>query len=668
MPASRSKSRRKRVRDGESLWLRRAAIALAGILVYSNSLGGPFIFDDDAAIPSNVHIREWWRLADILSPQRGTPLSGRPLVTFSFAANYAVGHLQTLGYHVVNVAIHIVCALLLFAIVRRSLEWPRVRSTLRGKSVNLAFAAALIWTVHPLNSEAVDYLVQRTESLMALFYLLTLYASARAVESNRARWKALAICSCFAGMACKESMVTAPVMVILYDTTLVYGSVAMAWRERWRFYLSLASTWVFLALLLWSGARLEGGLSAGDFTTPVSVWVYLLNQAAMIARYLRLSVWPSSLVSLYGLPLPLTLSDIWPYALLIGALGLATAVALFRRPPLGFLGAWVFVTLAPTSSVIRLTEVGAERRMYLPLMALAVLAVAAASNLWSWGEQVLRSPAHKQTGTRKVAAAATLAMIATPLGAATLTRNREYSSGLVMAQTVVARRPSSVAHYEMGSELVALGRRDEGIAEFRQAVATFPRAHFYLGQALYTEGKLDDAIAELQTFIQEDPLIVQVIRAHLLICGAYSTQQRWPEATNECRTVLAMTPANVDAQFLLADALSGEEKFDEAIPHYRAYLQARPREVAALTNFGVALATTQRTDEAISVFRQASDVEPQNARLRVNLARALFDRENFVDAADQARKAVALDPNDLDARDLLSRALAQVRSAGQPRK
>jgi protein O-mannosyl-transferase len=649
-------------------WLLSATIALAGILVYANSLGGPFIFDDDAAIPSNVHIREWWHLADILSPQRGTPLSGRPLVTMSFAVNYAVGHLQTLGYHVVNIAIHVICGLLLFATVRRSLEWPRVRETVRGKSVNLAFAAALIWTIHPLNSEAVDYLVQRTESLMALFYLLTLYASARAVESNLARWKALAVCSCFAGMACKESMVTVPVMVLLYDTTLVYGSLALAWRERWGFYLSLASAWGFLALLLWSGARLEGGLSAGDFTTPVSVWVYLLNQATMIARYLRLSVWPSSLVSLYGLPVPLTLSDTWPYALLVGGLGVATIVALFRRPPLGFLGASVFVTLAPTSSVIRLTEVGAERRMYLPLMAIVVLATALASNLWSWGEQMLRSPAHKQTGTRKFAAAATLAMIATPLGAATLTRNREYASGLIMAQTVLARRPSSVAHYEMGSELVALGHRDEGVAEFRQAVATFPRAHFYLGQALFTEGKLDEAISELQTFIREDPLIVQVIRAHLLICGAYSTQQRWPEAIEQCRTVLAMTPANIDAQFLLADALSGEDKFDEAIPHYRAYLQSRPNEVPALTNFGVALATTGRMDEAIPVFREASNLEPQNARLRVNLARALFDHENFAGAADQAQRAVALDGNDLDARDLLSRSLARLRSAAQPGK
>jgi tetratricopeptide (TPR) repeat protein len=658
MPASR----------GGSSWLRGATIALVGMLVYSNSLGGPFIFDDDAAIPGNVHIREWWRLADILAPQRGTPLSGRPLVTLSFAANYAVGHLQPIGYHIVNIAIHVACALLLYAIVRRSLEWPRVRKSVSGRSVDIAFAAALIWTVHPLNSEAVDYLVQRTESLMALFYLLTLYASARAIDANRARWQALAVCSCIAGMACKESMVTAPVMVILYDATLVYGTVGAAWRERWRFYLSLASAWGVLALVLWSGARLEGGLSAGDFATPVSVWVYLLNQTAMIARYLRLSLWPTSLVSLYGLPVALTLSDVWPYALLILGLGAATLVALDRRPPLGFLGAWIFLTLAPTSSVVRLTEAGAERRMYLPLMAIVVIAVAAASNLWSWGQQVLQLRVLQQTGTGRFAGTATLAMIAVPLGAATLTRNREYASGLIMAQTVVARRPSSVAHYEMGSELVALGRRDEGVAEFRQAVATFPLAGYHLGQALFAEGKLDEATAELQTFIREDPQLVEVIRAHLLIGGAYAMQQRWPEAIEQCRTVLAMTPANIDAQFLLADALSGEDKFDDAIPHYRAYLQARPNEVPALTNFGVALATTGQMDEAISVFRQASSLEPQSARLRVNLARALFDHENFADAADQARRAVALDANDLGARDLLARASAVLRSAGQAQK
>src|SRR5262249_11699858 len=149
---------------------------------------------------------------------------------------------------------------------------------------------------HPLNTEVDDYITQRTESMMALFYLLTLYAAAWAsnvrpksdAAGNMAwvtrTWSGIAIVACALGMGSKESMVTAPVMVVLYDRVFVFDSMKKAVRARWPLYAGLAATWIVLVAVNWSGSRIH---SAG-FSTGVSVWTYLLNQSAMIVRYLRL--------------------------------------------------------------------------------------------------------------------------------------------------------------------------------------------------------------------------------------------------------------------------------------------------------------------------------------------------------------------------------------------
>ena len=328
----------------------------------------------------NPQIRQLFA-SSVLFPERELPVAGRPLVNVSFAINYALGRLDVRGYHVWNIATHLLCALLLFGIVRRTLELPAVRPRLGRWSADLAFAVALIWVVHPLNTEAVNYLTQRTESMMGLFYFLTLYASIRArMSAHASRWAVTSVVSCAAGMACKESMATAPLMIVLYDRVFLFDSLRQGLRERWRLYAGLAMTWLVLAALMLSGPRVH---SAG-FSSPIRPWTYLLNQAVMIVHYLRLAIWPRALVLNYGAPSPLTLHDVAPYAVLVVALFLVTVAALALRPKAGVSGAWFFVTLAPASSIVPIaTEVGAERRMYLPLAGLIALAVVGCATAWT---------------------------------------------------------------------------------------------------------------------------------------------------------------------------------------------------------------------------------------------------------------------------------------------
>jgi len=237
----------------------------------------------------------------------------------------------------------------------------------------LALAAALLWTLHPLQTECVTYLSQRAETLMGLFYLLTLYAVIRGSQGPwSAVWYAVAAAACLLGMASKEIMASAPLCVLLYDRAFLAGSWRAAWRRRWKLYLALGGTWLYLGYLILT-AHGRGGTVG--FGLPITPWQHLRNQFVAICLYLRLAVWPHPLVLDYLGFWVHRFGEAAPYAVVVAGLLAATLAALWRRPKVGFLGAWFFLVLAPSSSVFPLVETVAEHRMYLPLAALVVGAV-----------------------------------------------------------------------------------------------------------------------------------------------------------------------------------------------------------------------------------------------------------------------------------------------------
>ena len=296
-----------RCRVARSPWRnpQRSALVAAGLIVlatlaaYSNSFAGPFVFDDELSIPSNMTIRQLWPIwKPLCPPNHGETVSGRPLLNLSLAIDYAISRLDVWSYHATNLAIHILAALLLFGILRRTFLLPAMRDRWGAAAVPLALTIALVWAVHPLQTESVTYIIQRAESLFGLFYLLTLYCFVRGVGSSRAMlWYAVCVVACLLGMASKEVMVSAPLMVLLYDRTFVAGSFREAWRRRYGLYLALAGTWLLLGwLVAWSGTR---GSSAG-FGIGVGCWEYLGTQFGAILNYLKLCVWPHPLVFYYG--------------------------------------------------------------------------------------------------------------------------------------------------------------------------------------------------------------------------------------------------------------------------------------------------------------------------------------------------------------------------------
>jgi hypothetical protein len=491
-----------------------AVIVAAGVLAYANSFAGVFVLDDVRAIVRNPTIRTLWPISVPLSPPSESTAAGRPVSNLSFALSYATGA-EPASFHAGNLIVHLAAALALFGVVRRTLLSHRMRDRFEAAAVWLALAVALLWVVHPLHTSAVTYIVQRVESLMGLFYLLTLYCAIRASEGLKRRWwAAAAVVGSAAGMGTKETMVTAPLMVALWDYLFGGREEGRLAGIRWRLVGALATTWILLAFLVWRDFR-----APSVDLSPATIWLYLRTQAEVVAHYLRLAFYPSPLVFLYDWPLvPAPIWMAWQAALLAALVAL-TAAGIWKRHPAAFPGAWFFLILAPSSSVLPIvTEVAAEHRMYLPLAAV-IAAVVVGIHL-----AVTRFMGH---WTR--AAAVALIAAAGALGTVTFARNAVYASAEGLWADTVARRPED------------------------------PRPRVAYGEALARAGRVSEAESQLWRAIElapGDPT------ARVRLGSVLAQQSRYEQAAAQFNAALALKPGDVDALRFLGeiDAIQRRER------------------------------------------------------------------------------------------------------------
>jgi tetratricopeptide (TPR) repeat protein len=537
-----------------------ALVAVTG-LVYGPSLRAPFIFDDVESVLENPSIVRLWPLGDTggqpgpLSRFRGSAVAGRPLVNYSLALNYHFGELDPAGYRAVNICLHILSALLLFLIVRRMLSLDRFGDRFAHARQPLALAVALLWAAHPLQTEAVVYVTQRTELMMALFYLACIYAAQRYWSSptpaQRARWAVVASLASLSGMASKEVMVSVPVVVLLLERTFVTGSIRLAWKNSRALYLGLASGWLLLAFLNYDGPR---GHSAGFHgTVPAHLW--WMTQARVLALYLKLVVWPHPLAIHYDFA-PLDGAAAWPWLLFVALLAFATALLYLRRSAAGTLGVIVLAILSTTLLVPISTEVVAERRMYLPLAALVALIVVGGYHQL---HRLVRQPGGGGLATwshRRLAmgaaGAAGLLLLASCVRSAR--RLEVYRDELTLWENTVATQPGDAfAHYNLG---VVLSRQDkdmQAISHYERAVALDPRyaaAHFNLAVSLSRIGRAPDALPHFASAISLQP---NAAGDHAAFGLALAEAGRLPEAIAQFERALALDPRDLSFHAALSD-------------------------------------------------------------------------------------------------------------------
>lgn len=590
----------------------------AGFGVYANSCSGPFIIDDLAGIVENPDIRHWGGWWNTIAVSLNSTISGRPLMWFTLAVNYWWHGLDVWGYHAVNVCLHVSCMLLTFGILRRTMLLPYWKGSFDNRSAAVtAGVMTALWGVHPLLTETVVYVSQRMELLSGLFYLLTLYFSIRAWDSKAIVLHVAAVASAAIGLLAKEQVASAPIAVILFDSVFVFGSLFAALRARALFYLGLASTWMIFVVLTSYGPR----SAAVGFDLGVSAADYLRTQAGVLVHYLRLSVWPD--------PLCISYAD-WPIqhswaasalpGLFILALLFLTVYALWKRSWMGYAGAWFFLILGPSSSFVPIiTEIAAERRMYLPLISIIALAVAG-------GVVVVRQMAGRLAGpriARPLVASITLLVFAGAAGA-TLHRNTQFrTTEAILGATLIARPEDELVRGALMQDAALRGDMDQAHKLFQDGLRVNPKSesvHYNWGECLAMTGNVDAAIEQF-------------------------------------RLLLTLNAENHRAQRRLGMLLMQTGRAAEAVDQLAAGLWKAPEYFSGYNNLGVAQASLNRNDEAVASFQTAIELNPRFADAYFNLGSVLIRLERLTEAKSALQQAVQLSPHDITIRMLFAEVL-----------
>jgi Tfp pilus assembly protein PilF len=509
------------------------ALLLAAAGLYANSLAVPFLFDDPV-------------------PSAPLDYATRPLVWASFDLNRAWSGAAVWSYHVVNIAVHAAAAVALLCVLRRALAlaWPAATAADRAA---LAFATALAWTCHPLGTSAVTYLSQRAESLAALFALLTCLGFLLVVARERVLlgWS-LCVLGTVAGFATKETAATVPLILLFFERTLVRDDLAATWRARGRLHLVLALlsallAWFFIGPLLFA-EQSSAGFGAHEFFGPRE---YLRSQYGVLLHYLRLVFWPHPLVFDYGWPVAHGFAAIVPPFLAVLALLGATLALLRRRHPLGAAAGAFFLYLAPTSSIVPVKDIAFEHRMYLPLAAVLVAAFALAARLMP-------------VAVRARGLAAAGFVLAVPLGALTVLRNREYRSAEAIWTTVVERAPENPRGYNnLAAIRLDQERYDEAETLLARALELKPRyarAEDNLGVLAAARGRIELA---LEHFARANA-IEESARVHTHMARLLELTSRGDEAEQHHRRALELAPRDGRVHLALGQFLARAGRMSEA--------------------------------------------------------------------------------------------------------
>ncbi|MCE9593032.1 MAG: tetratricopeptide repeat protein [Planctomycetes bacterium] len=558
-------------------WLVYAVLVAVTVAAYWSSFDGVFHWDDEDDLLRNPFIRDFataWN-----APSQGG-LAGRPVASYTFALNYALGGYATFGWHLVNLAIHSSAVCLVFAILRRTFSSASFDASVRSRAVWLAAFVALLWAVHPLQTQSVTYFVQRVESLMGLFVLATLYAAIRAFDGPRSfAWSLACVGACWLAVGTKEVAVVAPFLVWIYDRTFAAGSFAEAWKRRRGLYLGLASSWILLACLVVASEGRSESVDVG----VAGVWAYLRVQAFALATYVKLAVVPYPLIFDYGVRIQVA-PWVWASAgaAIVAAL-VFTVVAVVRGRPIGFALAWFFLILAPTSSVLPIvTEFVAEHRMYLPLAGLLAIAVVFVG-------------ARVKLPSSLAAAFGVCVVIA--FGALTFARNRDYHDPDGMWADVVAKCPTNDrAQNNFGNCLRAKGDLDGAFEHYAKACELAPDDANWrtnLGAIRLERGDVAGALVDLERAVAADPshALARTLRAK-----AFGLSGEVDRATADFRAVLAAAPDYGPALKELALLLLANDRAREAVPYFQSALAIAPGDPDVLWGLAWICATAPEDD------------------------------------------------------------------------
>ncbi len=623
-------------------WL--VILAAATTITYANSAAPIFGgLDAKQSIRDNPYITRLWPLSDAMSfplladtmagdaGGKGGSVARRPILSLSFALTIAIFGPSPLGFHLVNIAIHLLTGLLLFDTLSRRIAGVRPPPAWPAPS-HLAGMTCLIWLLHPLQTESVTYVVQRAESLCGFFGMVTIWSWDRWSTglSGRHRWLALSVSACAMGMATKETMVVVPVLVLLYDGTFLSRNIVQAIRDRRPGYLWLFSTWLVLVALLvatWTDVH-------RDFDEGRNLW-YAMHQPYVIGCYLFKLFWPRDLF-VYLNTRQFDHVPAWQLtcaAIALAATAVTTIRAIRRGHWSGFVGAWFFLWLAPSSSVVATSDVIQEHRIY--------MASAAPCLLFVLGINGLTTLAKPKYANR--VAQASLVLIAILLGGRTWQRNLYYRGEFSPIHPADIHEAYTIllSHYLTQPNL------DHAVAEARIQLKNgdSPRdasfAHLVLAIAAARAGDEDTADEHYIELLERNPDYAQ---GHLYYAQFARSRGRWEDAIQQLHRARDLDPTSTAILRELGITLTGAGRYAEARAALQACVEAHAESATAINNLAYLEASDGNPELAEALYQKALQLDPESLLALTNLADLYRDENELAAAAATYERILALYP------------------------
>ena len=618
-------------------------LAAAVVLIYSNTFHHPFVFDDHRNITEYDKIRDVSKFLSLKSC-----FESRSIAMLSFALTYRFCKLDVFWYHMGNILIHLFAswtAYFLALNVLRVLPAGRVaplktvspqakptgppyRRT--GSIRSAALFAALLFAVHPLQTQAVTYIIQRQASMAALFFMgsVLFFCYARTGVKKKRYFFMSAVCGLLA-VKCKENAFCLPGVLLLVEFVL-FDRTWKGWKRKlpWLGVLGLAGLFLGLHLMgvFHAAADKDLWISISEVTrsqTKISRWQYLCTQFSVISIYIRLLLFPvgQSLDWLY--PLKAGFFDgLTPAALLFLAAVISGSVMAVKKYPLIALAAgWFFITLAIESSIFPIADAMFEHRLYLPMFAYALFV--------PWLVFRLVPDSRRRLG------ALLCVVLVVVLGAGTYMRNRVWRSAEILWKDVLKNNPRNYrAHNNLGRTLAREKRYMEAMPHIETSLSIMPD----YAEALNNKGNVSLSLGDAETALQFSMKALQVrpsfLKAHQNVANALVALDRPREALPHYYKAVKTKQKNASVRNNLGLALAMLNRLDKAIRQYHLALKTEPDDPEILTNLGLALARKGRRKEAVTVYEEALEGNKEYAEAHHGLALTLA----ALGQTDQAEK------------------------------
>lgn len=536
----------------------------ATVAAYRKSFHSPFTLDDSSALFQTPAIRSPW------TAWQGT--ASRRFVNLTFALNYYFDGYRVTGYHAVNFGIHVAGGLVLFGLIRRSLNASGIPSDLSRRGARIAAAISVIWLIHPLQTQSVTYVVQRYESLMGGLLIGSIYCLSRTATSPRPWiWNIGCLVAGWLSVESKESAIVLPLIAIAYDRTFMSTTWRELCRRRGLVHLGLAATSAYLLLRSRAAFDTSTPVTAGFGATSSTPWQYLSTQPGVILHYLRISLWPDVLCIDYRWPIAREWLTIVAPGLVVLGLFVASTWGTFRGSRVGFVGITFFLLLAVTSSIIPIDDIAVEHRMYLPLACVAILAVLAACE----GAKALT----RSEKWRRVLLGSLLLAVTVSLAARTYVRNLDYAEPLRLWTKALDVNPGNA------------------------------RAHCYVGRLLGERGDFKEAEHHLLTALELSPRS-SFARAQLGLLATHKNDI--PMAIHWYEEALEVRPKFVKVMILIGDLHRKEGRSEIAMKWYRQATEAQTDNAEAWRNLGRLLMESGERVAAEKALRMATKLNPRD--------------------------------------------------------